>query len=97
MNYITDVALWQEGRKGQKIKNITGQRFGRLTVLGLYPQRIQYANSIRTAWVCKCDCGMTYIAEGNALRQGLVKSCGCLKAERAKTLVWKRKDRIRNE
>ena len=97
MDYITDIKSYQVGRKGQKIKNMTGQRFGRLTVLGLYPQRIQYANSTHTAWVCKCDCGMTYIADGHGLRQGLVKSCGCLKAERAKTLVWERKDRVRHE
>ena len=97
MNYITDVASWQEGRVGRRIRDLTGQRFGRLTVLGLYPKRIQYANSIHTAWMCQCDCGMTYIADSSGLCQGLTKSCGCLKAERAKTLVWKRKGRERNE
>lgn len=54
-----------------KIIDITGQRFGYLTVL--YPSRING----RFAWHCKCDCGKEIDVDSNNLRKGKVKSCGC--------------------
>lgn len=30
-------------------------------------------------WVCKCDCGNTTVFDGNKLRKGKVKSCGCFR------------------
>lgn len=57
------------------IKNISGQRFGRLTAL-----RMVGLSKWGTAiWECKCDCGKTHTATGLALRSGHSKSCGCLK------------------
>ena len=49
-----------------KIIDITGQKFGYLTVL--YPGR-KYN---RFAWVCKCDCGNEITVESNNLRTGKV-------------------------
>jgi len=59
-----------------KYKNITGQIFGRLTVLFLLEKR---DNSGHTVWLCKCNCGKEKIARGYSLRRGDVRSCGCLK------------------
>ena len=52
--------------------DLTGQKFGKLTVLRL-------AENIggRTAWVCQCDCGQEITVRTNALRSGNTKSCGC--------------------
>ena len=52
----------------------TGKRYGRITVL-----RIAEKDGKRhgASWVCKCDCGKEFIARGDALREGLYKSCGC--------------------
>lgn len=36
-------------------------------------------------WVCKCDCGKEKIVRSYDLRDGKVKSCGCLHAEKVKT------------
>lgn len=58
--------------------DITGQRFGRLTVLSEHPKR--YRTSVQ--WVCRCDCGSETIVVGNKLRNGHTKSCGCLQKER---------------
>lgn len=38
---------------GKKI-DLTGQKFGRLTVLYEYPKR---NNSGGVQWVCQCECG----------------------------------------
>jgi len=29
-------------------------------------------------WFCECECGKTRIVDGNSLKRGSVKSCGCL-------------------
>lgn len=58
--------------------DITGQRFHRLTVI----RRIEGAKG-PALWLCICDCGNEKTAYGSDLRHGKVKSCGCLKSERA--------------
>jgi hypothetical protein len=65
-------------REMAKLKDITGQRFDRLIVLKYTGEK--YRNGI-TLWLCKCDCGNEVIVSKNALKQGLQKSCGCLKKE----------------
>lgn len=65
------------------LDDITGKRFGRLTVI----QRNGYKAG-RVAWLCKCDCGQTITTTQNMLTQGHTKSCGCLNNElRAKRSV----------
>lgn len=66
----------------KKIKDMTGQKFGRLTVIE-YSYSDKYGNA---RWLCKCDCGNETIAIGKGLRCGDTKSCGCKRIERAKTL-----------
>lgn len=54
-------------------KDLTGQRFGRLTVLEFVPTegRISY-------WKCKCDCGNETVVQAMSLKSGNTRSCGCL-------------------
>lgn len=33
----------------------------------------------RTAWLCSCNCGNIRVVDGNNLRMGLTRSCGCLR------------------
>lgn len=60
------------------LRDLTGQRFGRLIVLA-YAYRKPTTRKIR--WHCLCDCGTAYIANGNDLHTGNTRSCGCLKRE----------------
>jgi hypothetical protein len=56
--------------------NLLGQRFGRLVVTGLAPER-RYGCLV---WVCKCDCGVSIQMRGTTLtsrKDGGEKSCGC--------------------
>lgn len=58
-------------------KDLTGQKFGRLTVI----KRVENNKWGRAQWLCQCECGNTTILTGNALLRGNTKSCGCLAAE----------------
>lgn len=56
-----------------KIKDLTGQKFGKLTVLRMTQER----RNRQVVWECQCDCGnITYVV-GQALRDGHTQSCGC--------------------
>ena len=53
--------------------DLTGMRFGRLTVLS------QVGKTKRgSVWLCQCDCGKTKKVNGAELRSGDTQSCGCL-------------------
>lgn len=59
-----------------KIKDISGQRFGRLVAL-----KIAYRKPPKTYWLCQCDCGNSKIVDINQLTQGKIQSCGCYQRE----------------
>lgn len=59
-------------------KDITGQTFGRLTVLRRSPERGNGKKPV-ALWECRCECGNTVITSGWALRSGHTASCGCRK------------------
>ena len=55
--------------------DLTGRRFGALTVIELAPRdQWQYG---RISWRCRCDCGKTCVVTGDNLRRGVRTSCGC--------------------
>lgn len=62
-----------------KVRDLTGQKFGRLTVLHL-----QDTDTRKTYWICKCDCGNLKSVRSDSLLDGSIKSCGCLKVEQDK-------------
>lgn len=64
-----------------KLIDLTGQRFGRWTVIERAPN-----HGNRTFWHCRCDCGNEKDVPSNALRYGESKSCGCYNNELCATL-----------
>lgn len=56
-------------------KDITGEKFGRLTVI----EKTRVKG--RLSWICQCECGNTIIASLTSLQTGNTKSCGCLRKE----------------
>lgn len=60
----------------KKVKDLTGQKFGRLTPLKFL--RIEKHKAI---WLCQCDCGNSIEVRGVELTKGHTKSCGCLRKE----------------
>lgn len=59
-----------------KVHDLTGQRFGRLSVIG-----ISDTNTRKTYWVCQCDCGNVKEVRSDSLLCGAITSCGCRKKE----------------
>lgn len=68
------------------IIDLTGQKFGRLLVLRLYPERTRGGQAI---WVCQCDCGVEKPLPASYFKFGDTKSCGCIHRERARYMNFK--------
>lgn len=64
-----------------KFRDLTGQKFNRLTVLHRVP------NPKYTRWLCLCDCGNKIEVMSTHIISGNIKSCGC----------WKREQTIKRE
>lgn len=71
--------------------NLTGQRFGRWTVIKLAGRN---PKSGEPMWLCKCDCGTEKVVRSSSLKSGASRSCGCLSrevaSERAKKGIRKK-------
>lgn len=61
----------------QRLIDLTGRRFGRLTVVS----RAENTKSGAVRWLCKCECGNTTVSMGQNLKKGKAQSCGCLAKE----------------
>lgn len=59
-----------------KMIDETGNIYTYLTVL----KRVENKDN-RARWLCKCKCGKEIVVAGKYLRNGYVKSCGCLKTD----------------
>ena len=77
--------------------DLTGQRYGRLTVLGFFGTD----NHGRSKWLCRCDCGNETVVAGGDLRKKKwpTVSCGCyaneLRRKNATKAGAKRGDQMR--
>ena len=60
-------------RGGRPFKDLTGQKFGKLTVRERAPR---VAGRTEAFWVCECECGAKRVASSYRLRQGEIKHCG---------------------
>lgn len=65
-----------------KFIDLTGERYGRLTVLRRSSKNCTPNGTPRVYWECLCNCGNMATVSSNGLRCGRTKSCGCLYTER---------------
>ena len=70
--------------------DLTGKRFGRLTVVGIYDRTPN--GCIR--WRCRCDCGNEIPVFKSVLMRnnGSIKSCGCVYLDELKKHIGEKKD-----
>lgn len=73
-------------------KDITGQKFGRLTAV----EPVRSEKGVGVIWRCRCDCGGEKEAPVSRLTRGTTRSCGCLRAEnpRRKDITGQRFGRL---
>lgn len=62
-------------------KDLTGKRFGKLTVVSYAFNRETLSGAKMHYWNCLCDCGNEKIVLETALKNGYTKSCGCHRKE----------------
>ena len=58
--------------------DLTGQRFGKLTVVSRAEDCVTKSGKKLVAWLCKCDCGKKCVVRSTNLKNGITKSCGCI-------------------
>lgn len=63
-----------------KFIDLTGQKFGRLTVVE-HVNSEQNTKNRSAKWLCLCECGNYKIVCSKSLKNGDTKSCGCYKKE----------------
>src|ERR1035438_4550190 len=62
-------------KKQRKYQNLSGRKFGKLTIITLSKNRNKFKQLL---WICECDCGNKIeLPVGNIKKQ--VVSCGCFK------------------
>lgn len=71
-------AAEMRSRRGPMVNDLSGRRFGMLTVLG----RAENNRHGCAVWNCRCDCGTEKKVSGNHLVTGNTASCGCAYRER---------------
>lgn len=69
---VTIMSANHSTRVNPRVKDLTGQTFGRLTVIGFSGIRGDVS-----WWRCKCECGEEAEIRSTSLRNGHTKSCGC--------------------
>lgn len=60
-----------------KLIDLTGQRFGKLVVVGRGSDYVSPRGFSSVRWICRCDCGNTTEVGRTSLKSGSIKSCGC--------------------
>jgi len=68
--------LLKELLSERSVKDLTGQKFNRLTVI----ERVENKKG-NVYWLCKCACGKEKVVASSSLTSGNTKSCGCLSSE----------------
>lgn len=62
-----------------RFNDLTGKKFGKLTVIGRAPSKVDASGKARTMWYCICDCKNpnTIVVFGDYLKRSECPSCGC--------------------
>ena len=69
---------WEERPFG-RMKDFTGERFTKLTVL--FPVCVSGRSKTHYYWLCACDCGNYIVCRIDCLQNQHIQSCGCMTIE----------------
>lgn len=65
------------GQKHRSFNDLSGQRFGKLTVLRRVENNVCSDGTTYVMYKCKCDCGNEIVTRATSLKNGHTRSCGC--------------------
>lgn len=65
------------GQKHRRVEDLTGQTFGKLTVLERAPDHLNKDGTKYIMWKCRCECGNEVVTRATSLKNGHTRSCGC--------------------
>jgi hypothetical protein len=66
---------------GRPLRDLTGQTFGRLTVVSRGADYVSPKGKHVPMWTCECSCGGSTDVQTSILLRGATKSCGCLQRD----------------
>lgn len=72
-----------------KFKDLTGMKFGKLTVLGIAFKKPRKPHGYRIYWKCRCECGNCCDVLSDNLTRDHTLSCGCLLKEISHKINYK--------
>lgn len=73
-------------RLGRPRLELTGKKFGRLTVIK-FAEIQESGKCLHSLWLCRCRCGIIKKIRGSHLKRS-TKSCGCIRRERMACLTY---------
>lgn len=79
------VAKPKKRRSGHQRAELAGRRFGILTVIEFAKR--ESLHKPHSYWLCRCDCGVEWVARAGAIQSGNTKSCGCLRQQSSRSRV----------
>lgn len=62
----------------QNLIDLTGKEYEHFKVIQKGKTHVTPSGQYRAMWICQCECGNMFEADGQAIRKGTKKSCGCL-------------------
>lgn len=71
--YVESELVFEEKPKNKQFKDIEGEIFGKLAVIGFAGNKNRYGQ-----WFCKCECGNITKVYAISLKSGDTNSCGCI-------------------
>lgn len=62
-----------------KLIDLTGRKYENFVVVRKGAGRYTRGGQYKATWICKCVCGKEFEVDGQVIRKGVVRSCGCLR------------------
>jgi hypothetical protein len=85
--HTTSCGCQQDENRRKRAKDVTGLKFGRLTVIGDAPKYVSPKGKEIRRVVARCECGAESTINLHSIRYGLSASCGCYRTELAVSSV----------
>lgn len=76
--HVKSCGCQQYSIAGHNFQDLTGLKFGKLTVIKRAKDRQKASGNKTTRWVCRCECGSVKIIDAYNLTSGKTRSCGCV-------------------